>query len=277
MTARRICLPALLGLGFVLVTGCSIGPVIWTDKVTEELRIDAQGLNRLELETHNGEIDWKGRSSGEPVAVIKVTKKAGGLTVQDARDALAAVEVNVKQTADGVKEVAWTWRTGPKPSWSADVQYEVEAPAGLALDAQTHNGSIRIDGADANVEAVSHNGSVKVRSSGGRLRVETHNGEINAAYEGGDIFLVTHNGEVTADLSRCKSVAGEISSYNGGITLAAGKELSADLSCSTYNGHIDCDAPYRVEHASRSELAGRLGDGGRKLTVVTHNGNIRVK
>jgi hypothetical protein len=267
----------VLGLGFVLVTGCSMGSVIWTDNVTEELRIDATGLSRLELQTHNGAIECKGRPDGEPAAVVKVTKKAGGLTIEDAKHALAAIDVQVEQTADGVKQVAWKWRTGPKPNWSANVKYEVDAPASLALDIQTHNGSVEVAGVSANVKAVSHNGSVKVQSSGGSLRIETHNGGINAAYEGADLALLTHNGHVTADLSRCKSTAGEISSSNGGISLTVGKELSADLSCSTSNGRIDCDVPYKGEHASRSKLVGRLGEGGRTLTISTSNGSIRIK
>jgi hypothetical protein len=277
MIPRSMFLPSVLGFGFVLVTGCSMGSVIWTDNVTEELRIDANGLSRLDLQTHNGAIECKGRPSGEPAAVVKVTKKAGGLTIQDAKDALAAIDVQVKQTADGVKQVAWQWRTGPKPNWSANVEYEVDAPAALALDIQTHNGSVEVAGVNADVKAVSHNGSVKVQSSGGSLRVETHNGGINATYEGADLALLTHNGHVTADLSRCKSTVGEISSSNGGISLTVGKELSADLSCSTSNGHIDCEVPFKIEHASHTKLVGRLGEGGRGLTVSTSNGSIRIK
>jgi hypothetical protein len=277
MIVQRILVPVLLGLSLAVAAGCSLGPVVWTDKVTEELRIDTEGLDHLRLETHNGAIDGKGRSGGESVAVVTVTKKAGGLTIEDAKDALAAIDVSVKPIGDGGKDIAWQWRTGPKPSWSAEVEYSVDAPASLALDAQTHNGSVTIAGVGADVQVSTHNGSVKVQSSGGRLRVETHNGAIDASYAGGEVVLLTHNGEVDADLSRCKSVAGEIDSYNGSITLSVGKELSADMCCSTYNGGIHCDAPYKVQHSSRGELTGRLGEGGGKLTVSTHNGGIRIK
>jgi len=69
--------------------------------------------------------------------------------------------------------------------------------------------------------------------------------------------LLTHNGAVDADLSQCKSVAGEIRSTTRYLR-GSRKELSADLSCTTYNRRIHCDAPYKVEHASRGQLVGRL-------------------
>lgn len=293
MSTKSLALAALCMA--VFLGGCTVGPLVWTDPVTEELKIDAKGVNSLQLETHNGAIDCKGRPNDEPTALVKVIKKGGGLTAAEAKEALDAIEVSVDQTAGGVKRVAWKWKIERKPSWGAEVAYSVQAPATLAIDAQTHNGRIGVQTFSAKVDATTHNGAIevgdvrgevalvstngkiKVQASGSRLRAETHNGEIEAAYDGGEVSLLTHNGGVQADLSKCKSLGGEITSHNGRITLTVGPGLSADLDCSTANGSVSCDAPYQVQHAGRGHLTGKIGQGGSKLAVITHNGDIRIK
>jgi DUF4097 and DUF4098 domain-containing protein YvlB len=78
-------------------------------------------------------------------------------------------------------------------------------------------------------------------------------------------------------LSGGKGVGGEITSHNGDIVITVGKDFSADVECSTYNGRIKSDAAFEVRHADHGELSGRIGQGGSSLIVNTHNGSIRIK
>ncbi|MBN2563697.1 MAG: DUF4097 family beta strand repeat protein [Phycisphaerae bacterium] len=295
MITRASILVTSVALTFPLSVGCMMGASIWTDEVTEELRIDTAGLTRLEARTHNGAIQYTGHAEHEPAVLVQVTKKGGGRTMGEAQDALAAIEVFVEPRGADTQQLAWRWKTPKLPNWGASVSYKINAPASLSLDAQSHNGEIKASGVAADAKLVSHNGQIDVQSSGSRLDIETnngritvnhqggrlaavtHNGPIIAKFEGDDLALTTHNGRIEADLSRCKSLHGDICSHNGEITLTVGDGLSADLTCATHNGSIRCDVPWKVHKASRCKLVGRIGEGGPKLTAETHNGSIHIK
>ncbi len=295
---KRACLLATCGtLGFLPLAGCLwvSNPAVWTEEVTDELRIETADLTRLEARTHNGAISYVGHPDHEPAATVVVTKKGGGLTGQDAQDALQAIDVYVEKRGSKAKRLTWRWSKPRKSTWGARVSYKIDAPANLALDAQTHNGGVDLSGMEAdatvvthngsasalackgNLHIVTHNGGVEVESSGGSLYAETHNGRINADYGGEDLTLLTHNGWVHADLGNGRPVGGSIVTHNGGITLSVGEELSADLTCTTHNGTIRSDASWQVHEVSRRKVVGRLGQGGPSLTATTHNGSIRIK
>ena len=285
----------LLVPAVALFVGCTMGPMVWTPEVTEEMKVDTAGLTGLEVETHNGNLEYFGQADHEPGAAVTVLKKGGGLTAADAEAALKAIEVYVEPQGKDVKKIAWRWRTIKQPSWGACVGYRIDAPAKLGLTGTSHNGYVEASGIVGNVNLESYNGNVKLadaqgkvslkshngwveaRSSGGPLHAESYNGQVKAVYEGGEIELRSHNGEVEADLSRCGSVRGEIVSYNGGIEVVAGKTMAANLNCEAYNGGIKCDVPWQVKEMSRGKARGTIGQGGDLLEVTTHNGSIRIK
>jgi hypothetical protein len=295
MKARFAVAICLLVSAAPLFCGCTMGPMVWTNEVTEELNVDTAGLAGLSVETHNGNLDYVAQAEHEPVAAVTIIKKGGGMTAEDAEAALKAIEVYIEPQGKDVKKIAWRWRTTKQLNWGACVGYRISAPAKLALTATSHNGHIEVAGiigkselesynghvklVDARGDASlkSHNGRLEARSSGGSLHAESYNGEVTVAYEGGEINLESHNGQVNADLGKCGAIRGEIVSYNGGIEVVAGKTLAADLNCETYNGRIKCDVPWQVKELARGKAVGTIGQGGGPLEVTTHNGNIRIK
>jgi len=65
---------------------------------------------------------------------------------------------------------------------------------------------------------------------------------------------------------------------NGGITLTAPADLSAELDASAVNGGIDSDFPVTVNgRIDRTHLRGKIGNGGRTLELETVNGGIQLK
>lgn len=268
-----------------LASGCMIvavdggcrswgGPLVWTQAV-EERSIDATGLTALEVRTHNGSIDFQSQPAGG-AASVTVTKKAGGISKADAEEALAAINVFVQPAGNGKTRISWNWSTPKKSRWSGDVSFAILAPGNLHFDAETHNGTVTVAEVSGDVKVVSHNGRLNVRSSNGKLHAETHNGEVDATYAGPKVDLVSHNGAVTADLAECHTVAGTITTHNGEVRVAVGKNTAANLACATHNGRIDCDAPLSEAHKARRSLTGTLGPGGPSLNVATHNGSIRI-
>jgi hypothetical protein len=268
---------ASIAVALFVGAGCTMGSTFWSKEVVEEIPIDAAGLARLEAESHHGSIEFVGRTDGGDAANVTVTKRGGGSTPSDAEAALRAIEVKIESAGSDGKRISHGWKTPRSIAWSACVSYKIVAPARLALVATSYNGDITVSKAAGGADLTSHNGAVKAEVSGGPLHVETYNGSIHARYEGGEIRLMTHNGEVEAELGVGQDLRGEITSYNGGITLAVADGVSTDLTCETYNGGISCDAPWQVKKLSRSKITGRLGDGGGQLDVTTHNGSIEIK
>ncbi len=68
------------------------------------------------------------------------------------------------------------------------------------------------------------------------------------------------------------------SRVNGGITVTLPEKVSADLEATTVNGSVDSDFPNTVRGRMQPQsLRGRLGDGGRTLSLTTVNGSIELR
>lgn len=261
----------------VVGTGCDWdrSPDVWTEE-TVQLPVESAGLTALEVRTHNGEIEFNGKPQGSPTTVA-VRKKAGGRDLEDAKEAMAAIEVTSHRSSSGEQKLEWQWRGAKKSRWAAAVSFSIEAPGNLRFDAETHNGEVTANGIIGDTRVVTHNGKVAVDSREGTLYVETHNGTIVAAYGGPNVTLETHNGEIKADLRQSGSVRGDINTHNGGIELLVGSTTAADLVAETNNGRVNHDAAVTVNTAERNRLNGKLGPGGERLELSTHNGSINIK
>lgn len=265
-----VCLP-------VVFAGCLAGPTVWTPTATVEMKIDAAGLTRLEAQTYNGAIKYDGADATQDAVNVVITKKGGGLTLAEAEEALAAIDVYVEDIGGGGKRLAWRWSKPRGIRWSGEVAFEMKGPAKLAFSAETHNGRINVAGLRADTKLETYNGRIEVEAECDALRAETHNGAIVAKYSGSQITLVTYNGGISADLSGAKNIGGEITSHNGGIKIDVGKTASLDLECDTHNGSIDFEMPIMLQKSSRGHVTARLGNGGPRLDVETYNGNIKIR
>jgi DUF4097 and DUF4098 domain-containing protein YvlB len=268
---------APMGILWLVCTGCSFaGPKVWVEQ-TQEIRFDTSGMVTLETRTHNGDINFEAAPAGQTEAIVTVTTKAGGETQAEADEAMQALKVFSERAADGIHKLGWKWKVAKRSNWQAQVSFAISAPEKLNFDAQTHNGAITAQRIAGDVDAVTHNGAIELTAQGGTLNAKTHNGKIDVSYAGSDLKLLTHNGEVVADLGGCEAVSGSIESHNGGIQILVGEKTSANLSCRTNNGSVNCDAPLKDIKASRRKLTGTLGVGGGTLAVGTHNGSVRIK
>lgn len=275
-----------LSMAWLLVSGCIIvvgtgcdwerAPAAWVEE-TVEVAVDSNGLAALDVKTHNGEIEFAGQPAGGAVTVT-ARKKAGGPTVEEAREALAAVEI-VAERNGGEQKLAWRWKGVKKSRWSGEVAFTIKAPGNLRLDAETENGAVTVNGVVGDVRIETDNGKVIVDSRDGKLAATSHNGAITATYAGPSISLESHNGEIKTDLRQSGPVRGEIVTHNGAIELAVGNGTAADLVASTDNGSVSNQGGVVVtsSSSSRTRLEGKIGAGGGKLELTTHNGAINIK
>jgi DUF4097 and DUF4098 domain-containing protein YvlB len=140
------------------------------------------------------------------------------------------------------------------------VRFTVKLPRGVRLDANIVNGDIRANGLTADAELNTVNGGIDVTTSG-------------------IVQAQTVNGRITARIGRADWTGTlEFKTVNGGISLTAPADLSADLDASAVNGGIDSDFPVTVNgRIDRMHLRGRIGNGGRTLDLETVNGGIEIK
>jgi len=257
------------GIGF---GGC--GPTKWQES-TESLSINAAGVNELQIRSHNGEIVYAGDQDSPEIKVTAV-KKGGGRSEEQAAEALEAIEVFVEPADDGVQKLGWRWKGDKRLNWSAQVNFEIAGPAGVALDIETHNGRVNVSGADASAHIVTHNGRIGAEVGGDTLYARTHNGAISATFAGKSATLLTHNGGIDAALAAVGSVGGKIETHNGSVEVEFGPQAGSKVLCQTHNGRIKSELPGAGKPASR-RLETVVGEGGDPLTVSTHNGAIRLR
>jgi len=141
------------------------------------------------------------------------------------------------------------------------VEFTVAVPPGVRVNAQTTNGSVRVDGVAAPVKASTVNGSIRVATSAGPVTASAVNGSIVARVDSfaaaGPMTLTTVNGSVTAELP---------------------PELDATLDMQTVNGRVDADFPVTVTGSvSSRRLHGTVGSGGRAIKLETVNGRVAVR
>lgn len=272
--------PLFYGLvASLLFAGCRMGSssTVWTEAVVETREVAASLITAWEIRTSNGSVEYVANDMPDAPARVTITRKGGGKNMEEAKLALAAMEVYVEPGEGGLQRVGYRWNTERSPNWNASIDVSILGPVAVDLDAESHNGGINVRGVRGNVKLVTHNGRIKASSGGGALTVDTHNGGIEAVYAGPSISVKTHNGSVVVDLREAAAVGGAITTHNGGIVLAVSDKTSAMLSGETENGSVTIDVPLAEAKSSRYTVSGKLGAGGETLTLETHNGGIRVR
>ena len=221
----------------------------------------------LEVVNTNGEIG-AGRASGDAARVegmkgandddhelfVEVVEYAEGVTI---------CAVYAKDRAPGrchrggVSSESGNWWHG---GHRAKINFEVQVPRGVQLNAMTTNGRVHCLNLDSVVQAATTNGDVEVSTSEWASARTTNGGvrvSIGNAKWSGELELLTTNGSVD-------------------VTLPASAEFQ--VHASTTNGGIQTDFPITVQGRFGSKsISGTVGGGGRELKVATTNGGIELK
>jgi len=140
------------------------------------------------------------------------------------------------------------------------VEYTVQVPAGVNLDAHTVNGSVRATELDGRVSAATVNGNIDISTK-----------QIGEA--------ATVNGSIVARLGLAswdRDLSFE--TVNGSIELNLPPSVNADVRAETMNGSISTDFPLNAKSGFlHHRVSGTLGKGGRELRLRSLNGGIELR
>lgn len=141
------------------------------------------------------------------------------------------------------------------------VSYEVWVPRRMNLEAETHNGSLRVRDVAGRMDLRAVNGSIALSGVGGAIRAETTNGSVSATLSG-----TTWAGEYL-----------ELETTNGSVTMEVPRGYNAQLETGTVNGRMNIDFPITVQGSIGRRITTKLGNGGPRIRAMTTNGGVRIR
>ncbi len=213
-------------------------------------------IGRLSLDAgQNGGATIKGWQRGD--VLVRARVEASG--ENEAAASIMASRVLVDGSGGQVRA------TGPESAnnswWS--VSYEIFVPQVSDLTVKTNNGGITVS---------------DVR---GQIHFDATNGGVHLKRVIGDVSGATVNGGIQVELAgaRWDGRQMELSTHNGGVTIAMPAQFSARIQAETGMGRISSDFPIPTDLSSdRSrKLDFNVGAGGPPIHITTGNGSIRLK
>ena len=221
------------------------------------------------------------------------------------------IAFNVRRTGEGVTICAVyedsdecnddgyrsEWKRWPRNFRPPTLSITIKVPAGTRLQVNSGNGDVSVVGAHAELIARSGNGRVRVSGTAGEVEAASGNGEVTvenvrgpvtAATGNGDVFVTAIQGPVSANsgngdlrvrMTELKAADNmDFTTGNGRIELTVPEGFSAEIDASTGNGSIQTDFPIQVSgRISKTRLRGTIGQGGRRLRLITGNGQIELR
>lgn len=217
-----------------------------------EQMVPSAGILNIDA-SQNGGVSVKGWLRGD--TLVRARVEASGDT--EAAAAGLASRVMVDGSGGQVKA------TGPDSpgdsSWT--VSYEIFVPQTTDLTVKAHNGGISIS---------------DVR---GQIHFEGQNGGVRLTRVAGDVSGATVNGGVQVELAGTMwdGRQMDVSTRNGGVTIAMPANYSAHIQAETGNGRVQSDFPMPLEASVRPRrLDMSVGNSGPLIHVTTVNGGVRL-
>jgi DUF4097 and DUF4098 domain-containing protein YvlB len=226
------------------------------------------------------EFHWSGKLAADQLVQVKnvngniVAEGSNGNQVEVTADKSGPdadnVKIEVANSSDGVVICAvYPGSSEPcSPSWHAShvrgddtrVHFMIRMPKNLRFSGENINGDVNATGMGRFVRGYTVNGAVRI-STTAWADAETVNGSIEARMGNAD----------WSGTLKFKSV-------NGSVKVELPDDLSADINFKSLNGRINSDFPITISGGFVGHTAtGRVGNGGRELSIETVNGSVELK
>lgn len=290
-------LPHVALLSTLLASGaCSINVDNQGHIVRDEKRYVVEGIADLNLTTFDGAIEVRGWDRNE--VTVEIERRA-----QD-KDATDRIQVIAEQKGNAITvDVRYSGSSsyiGIGTFTSPTARLIVNAPRRVNVNARSGDGSILVDRIDGRLELKTADGTVRATETAGELIVESGDGSIQIEDVTGKVEARTDDG--TVRVSGIPSAL-RVRSGDGSIVLRIrrGAAMTEDWVITTSEGSIVAELPEGfsalvdaepgsgdrartdlamtdVEGGTREQrsLRGKLGAGGRTMTLRSGDGSIRL-
>ena len=254
----------LLTLAALALTAADSGRAQTTRaELTEEFHqtYPLSATGRVGLSNINGSVRISAWDRNE----VKVDAVKRAYTQERLREA----EIQVSANANSIEieteypEYNWTDRDTKRHENPASVEYTLTVPRGARVEeVNLVNGGLDIEGLTGPIHASSVNGRINARGLSGPVNLSVVNGRLEATLN---------------SLSASGSV--NLSSVNGPLVATIPSDSNATVHADTVHGSIsnDFNLPVREGEYVGRELAGRLGQGGTRVSLNNVNGSIQIK
>lgn len=268
LTAPRA-LPQLAGVALLLTlassAGCELAVSHGSAKSAAEWSAQYSGreVRTLSVTTTNGAIHVT--ASDRPDVTVVATKRGSGASLDAVKSLLEKTTIKEERLGTTLRlEAEIPRRVGLLGHGGVEVDFGIDVPRGTAIEAETVNGTIRVEHLD------------------GQLTMTTVNGRIDARHVSGPVTASAVNGRVALTLDRVAEGGVRAKSVNGAIGITLPAAAAATLAASCVNCSVRAeglpvdrtDTAVRGERPRRS-LEGILNGGGPTVSVSTVNGSIR--
>jgi beta-lactamase regulating signal transducer with metallopeptidase domain len=247
--------------------------------------LSVSGAAQLAVSTGSGDIHIT-RSSGNQIHIHGHIHVSYEGSEERARE--IAANPPIEQSGD-------TIRVGQhQEHWHGiSIDYQIEAPAGTVLTANSGSGNIVDDGVGQNARLQTGSGDIHATSLAGPFVVKTGSGNIFAEQTGqGDVIADTGSGDI-----ELKNIHGAFHGQTGSGEIKASGTPSASWTLETGSGNIELwtgNAPLTLEASTGSgsvstehemmvqgsfdhhHIHGTLNGGGPTIRVQTGSGDIRI-
>lgn len=147
------------------------------------------------------------------------------------------------------------------------------------IDARTQTGDVTISRCSGAVVARTIQGSIHVGTLGGRAELQSANGEIEILAARDGLEVRAESGDVIVGFPRQRSGDARVRTGYGNIVATIDPAANCVVQASSFWGKVQSTLPLKVESGGdgKSELTGRLNQGGPRLTLSASGGNVRLK
>jgi hypothetical protein len=254
-------------------------------EATFERNLTVKGAIELTVATGSGSIHLTHGNDGQIHIFGRVHSSWGG---NDDQVRQIAANPPIEQTGSIV-------RIGrDHENWhNISVDYEIEAPADVFLNAATGSGGVTDDGVGRNTKLNTGSGSIHATGLRGSFTVGTGSGGIYAEQTGdGDVKAETGSGSIelrnvhgglhaqtgsgSIKVEGTPSAQWKLETGSGSVELWTGS-AALTLDAETGSGSVQSDRELTTQGTvNKHHLTGKIGGGGPTVRVGTGSGSIRV-
>jgi hypothetical protein len=175
------------------------------------------------------------------------------------------------------------------------IDYDITAPAGVALNLHSGSGDITVDHDGRYLSAMSGSGDVRAHGINGAAELGTGSGDIDLDLTGsGDVKvktgsgsikvhglnggIIAHSGSGDIESNGHLTGAASLTSGSGGIRMHLTPDAHFNLEASTGSGDINVNFPGAPKQGdnSRHHLTAAINGGGATLEVRTGSGDVEI-